>query len=120
MSDCRFVYVTTTSREEALAIGRAVVERRLAACANILEGATSIYWWDGAVQTGPECVMVLKTVAGRVTALLETIRSMHSYDCPAISVLAIETGHPAYLAWIAAETRPDTETKAEPETPETP
>jgi periplasmic divalent cation tolerance protein len=104
MTDCRFVYVTTASKEEALAIGRAVVERRLAACANVIDGVTSIYWWGGAVQSGPECVMVLKTVARQVTSLVETIRSMHSYDCPAITVLAIETGNPGYLDWIAAET----------------
>ncbi|MGF1626339.1 MAG: divalent-cation tolerance protein CutA [Alphaproteobacteria bacterium] len=109
MPDCRLVYVTTASRDEALAIGRAVVERRLAACANVFDGATSIYWWDGAVQAGAECIMILKTIAPRVTALVETIRSLHSYDCPAISVIAIESGNPAYLAWIAAETSADPE-----------
>lgn len=104
MPEHRLVYVTTGSKEEALAIGQAVVERRLAACANILDGATSIYRWQGAVETAPECVMVLKTMARQVTSLVDTIRSMHSYQCPAIAVLAIEAGNPDYLAWIAAET----------------
>jgi periplasmic divalent cation tolerance protein len=104
MSEYRLVYVTAASKEEALAIGRAVVERRLAACANILDGATSVYWWEGEVQSGPECVLILKTVVRQVTALVEAVRSLHSYACPAITVLAIETGNPDYLAWIAAET----------------
>lgn len=105
MTDARFVYVTVGSREEALAIARAVVERRLAACANVINAATSVYWWQGKVQTDVEAVMVLKSVASRVTELVETIRSLHSYDCPAISVLPIESGNPAYLDWIAAETQ---------------
>lgn len=105
MTDARFVYVTVGSRDEALTIARAAVEQRLAACANILDGATSVYWWAGEVQTDSETVVVMKTVSARVTELVETIRSLHTYDCPAISVLPIETGNPAYLDWIAAETK---------------
>ena len=78
MPEHRLVYVTTSTKEEALAIGRAMVERRLAACANVLEGATSIYWWQGAVETGGECVMILKTAARQLVPLVDAIRSMHS------------------------------------------
>ena len=105
MTDARFVYVTCGSGDEARAIARAVVEKRLAACANIIDGATSVFWWDGTVQTETESVIVMKTMSAQVTVLVETIRSLHSYDCPAISVLPIEAGNPAYLDWIAAETK---------------
>lgn len=105
MTDARFVYVTCGSADEARAIARAVVEKRIAACANIIDGATSVFWWDGAVQTETESVIVMKTVSAQVTVLVETIRSLHSYDCPAISVLPIEAGNPAYLDWIVAETK---------------
>ena len=106
MSDCRMVWVMAGSRDEALAIGRAVVERRLAACANVLGPAATVYWWRGALETAEETVLVLKTVAANVTNLIDAIRSLHSYDCPAVSVLPIEAGNPDYLAWIAAEAAP--------------
>ena len=107
MTDFRMVYVTAGSKVEAETIGRMAVEHRLAACANIIGPAASIYWWDGAVQSEPETILILKTVAPRVTDLVEMIRSMHSYDCPGITVLPIEGGNPSYLDWIAAETNVD-------------
>lgn len=103
MTDCRMVHVMAGSRDEALAIGRAVVERRLAASANVLGPAASIYWWRGRVETADEAMLVLKTGAANVTKLVDAIRSLHSYDCPAVTVLRIEAGNPDYLAWIAAE-----------------
>jgi len=108
MTDCRMVWVTAGGRDEALAIGRTVVERRLAACANVIGPATSVYWWNGKMESEEEAVLVLKTVVANVTKLVDAIRSLHSYDCPSVSVLPIEGGNPDYLAWIAAEAAPAT------------
>ena len=101
-----FCYVTADSRDEALTIGRAVVEERLAACANVLDGLTSIYWWQGALEQAGEAVLILKTRAELVDRLTSRIRDLHSYECPCVVALPIDAGNPAYLDWIARETGP--------------
>jgi periplasmic divalent cation tolerance protein len=97
-------YVTAGSRDEALVIGRAVVEERLAASANVLDGATSIYWWQGALRQADEAVLILKTRGELVERLTARIRQLHSYQCPCVVALPIAAGNPAYLDWIAGET----------------
>lgn len=99
------VYVTTGSVNEAKEIGSALVRERLAACANILSGMTSLYRWDGAVQEDAETVLILKTRAAHIDDLTERVRVLHSYDCPCVVAWPIAAGNPDYLAWIAAETR---------------
>ncbi len=99
-----FVYVTAGDAEEARRIGRAVVEERLAACANIIPGMASIYWWDGAVQEGSEAVLILKTAAERLAALIPRIKALHSYDCPAIEALPVAAAFQPYADWVAQET----------------
>jgi periplasmic divalent cation tolerance protein len=104
MSAARFVYITAESRDEAVAIGRALVQERLAACANVIDPVTSIYWWEGAVQEDAEVVLVLKTQADLVTPLTERVKALHSYACPCVVALPIDGGNPAYLQWIADQT----------------
>lgn len=99
-----FVYVTAGSEAEAAAIARAVVEERLAACANVLPMIRSLYWWDGAVQDSGEAALILKTTEARAHALTARIRDLHSYECPCVVVLPITGGNSAFLAWIAKET----------------
>jgi len=103
-NDARLIYITTDGTAEARMIGHALVEARLAACANILDPMTSVYWWDGAVQEGQETVLIAKTVAGQVDALTERVRDLHSYDCPCIVSVPIDGGNSAFLDWIGAET----------------
>ncbi len=106
MSDFRMIYVTAGSKADALALARALVGERLLACANVLDGATSVYWWDGAVQEDAEAVLVGKTRAALVQQVIERVRALHGYDCPCVVALPIEAGNPAYLDWLAAETAP--------------
>ena len=61
----------------------------------------SMYWWDGAVREGRETVLIAKTVAAKVEALTEKVRTLHSYDCPCIVAISIEDGNPAFLQWIS-------------------
>ncbi len=98
------VYITAGGRDEALAIGRALVGERLAACANVFDGVTSVYWWQGAVEEDSEAVLIVKTRAELVERLVERVKALHSYDCPCVVALPIEAGNPDYLAWIGAET----------------
>lgn len=98
------IYVTASSRDEAVKIGRQVVENRLAACANVLAGTASIYWWEGAVTEEEEVSLILKTRTDLVDRLVEMVKEIHSYDCPCVVSLPITGGNPGFLDWIDAET----------------
>ena len=103
------LYTTYPSLVEAEEAGRALVERRLCACVNILPGMVSVYWWQGAVERGEEVVMIIKTRASLIEPVRAAVRQMHSYTTPAILVLPVEHVDPDYHAWIVAETQ-DAET----------
>lgn len=98
------VYVTAADEQEARAIGRAMVEARLAACANVLPQMVPIFRWEGKLDEGSESVVLLKTTESRVDALIEAVEAMHSYDCPCAVVLPIAGGSRAFLDWISQET----------------
>lgn len=100
------IYVTVGSLEEAKTIGASLVERRLAACVNILPEMISQYRWDGAVQSDKEVVLIAKTRADLTEALTAHILAIHSYDCPCVVTLPIRDGNPAFLQWIVEETLP--------------
>jgi periplasmic divalent cation tolerance protein len=97
-------YLTAGSRDEALRIARALVEERLAACCNLIEGMTSIYRWQDEIQEDAEVVVIAKTRAELVERLTARVQALHSYDVPCVVALPIGGGNPAFLDWIAAET----------------
>jgi periplasmic divalent cation tolerance protein len=98
-------YVTAGSPEEARSLGRTLVAERLAACANILDGMTSLYWWQGELAQAEETVVILKTRSELVPALTERVKQLHSYECPCVVALPISDGNSDYLGWIESETR---------------
>jgi periplasmic divalent cation tolerance protein len=98
------VYTTWASIVEAERAGRAIVERHLAACVNILPGMVSLYWWQGAIERGEEVVMIVKTRAALVERVGAAVKELHSYTVPAIIVLPVEYVDPAYRDWLLAET----------------
>ena len=100
-----FVYITATSPEEARKIGRALVEERLAACVNIIDSMTSLYWWEGKIDEGRETVLIAKTREDLVAAVSDRVKALHSYSCPCVVSLPITQGNPDFLAWIERETR---------------
>ena len=100
-----FVYMTAKDKNEALKIGRALVEDRLAACVNVIDNMTSLYWWEGKVQEDNEVVLVAKTKQSLVEGLIEKVKTLHSYSCPCVVSWDIEAGNEAYLKWIDDETR---------------
>jgi periplasmic divalent cation tolerance protein len=100
-----FVYTTYPSIVEAEQAGRALVERRLAACVNILPGMISHYWWQDAIERAEEVVMIIKTRAGLAEPVRAAVKEMHSYTTPAVLVIPIEAVDPDYHAWIVGETR---------------
>ena len=97
------VYTTWPSVVEAEAAGRSIVERRLAACVNILPGMISHYWWRGAIERAEETVMIVKTRASLAEAVGGVVKEMHAYETPAIMVLPVESLDPDYHAWVVSE-----------------
>lgn len=103
-TDFVLVYVTTANSEDAKKIGRAIVERKLAACANILPQMDSIYSWKGKVCEDQEAVLILKTRRSLFKELMEKVRALHAYDCPCVLSLPIEDGNAPYLQWLGDQT----------------
>ena len=99
------VYTTWPSIVEAEKAGRAIVERRLAACVNILPGMISHYWWQGKIERGEEAVMIVKTRASLAEQVSAAVKELHSYETPAIMTLPVESVDPDYHKWIVAEAR---------------
>lgn len=97
----RIVLTTAASRDEAERIGRTLVEEHLAACATILPSATSIYRWEGNIESTSEALLLLKTETTRLDDLERRLNALHSYTTPEFLVLNVEAGSPAYLAWLA-------------------
>ena len=98
------VYTTWPSIVEAEKAGHALIERRLAACVNILPGMISLYRWQGEIERGQEAVMIIKTRASHAEAVRAAVKDLHSYQTPAIVVIAAESVDADYLAWMFAET----------------
>ena len=99
-----FVYTTYPSVVEAEKTGRALLERALAACVNILPGMVSHYWWEGKIERAEEVVMFIKTRASLADQVSAAVKDLHSYTTPAIMVLPVDKVDPAYHAWIVQET----------------
>lgn len=103
-NDLRIVRFTCPDPETARRIALTVVERRLAACANLLPGVTAIYRWGGEICEDGEVLVELKTREEFVESLFTSIVALHPYQMPAIEVLAVEAAGRGVAAWVAAET----------------
>jgi periplasmic divalent cation tolerance protein len=104
MTDKIVIFNTCASSEEAARLARMLVERRLAACVNILPPIRSIYRWQGKIEDATEWLLIIKTSRPRFEELSEALRAAHSYDVPEILALPIVAGSPAYLDWLSTET----------------
>ena len=98
------VVITTASREEAEAIARALVEQRLAACVQISGPMTSVYRWEGRIETAAEWRCTIKSRQSLWEPLLAAIRPLHSYQVPEILALPVLAGNDDYLAWLRDQT----------------
>ena len=100
------VYMTAATGDEAARIAKTLVEKRLAACVNIIDGMRSFYRWENALQDDREVVMIAKTRSSRVDALVDAVKAIHSYDCPCIVEWRASGGNRAFLDWIGAQVGP--------------
>jgi len=99
------VLTNLPDRASAERLADLLLEQRLAACVNILAPCRSVYRWKGAVQHDDEHPLLIKTSAERYGALEQALRQGHPYELPEIIAVPIEQGLPAYLDWVAAETK---------------
>jgi periplasmic divalent cation tolerance protein len=99
------VLTNLPERAAAERLADLLIETQLAACVNILAPCRSVYRWKGAVQHEEEHPMLIKTTAERYPALEQALRTGHPYELPEIIAVPIERGLPAYLQWVAAETK---------------
>ena len=96
----RVVLCTCPDEASAAGIARAIVESRLAACANLVPGLTSIYRWQDRVETSGESLLIIKTTEAAYPSLEKRIRELHPYEVPEILALDVAAGLPAYLEWV--------------------
>ncbi len=107
MTDKIAVFSMCETREQAEKLANALVERRLAACVNILPAAASVYHWQGKIENAEEIPVIIKSRRGLFPALREEILRLHSYDVPEVIALPILEGSPSYLQWLDKELLPD-------------
>lgn len=101
------VYATFKDKKEALDISRALLEDRLIACSNIIDGAMSVYRWNGETVTDTEAVAVMKSRTGLFGEILKKIKELHSYEIPSVSMVELKDLNPAFGDWIAESVRLD-------------
>jgi periplasmic divalent cation tolerance protein len=105
MTDKRIIFTTAGSREEARKIANALVERKLAACVNIVPQIESIYRWEGKVESAEEWLLIIKTNFSAFDRVRDTIKELHSYDLPECVSISVDDGSAEYLKWIGEEVR---------------
>ena len=103
-SDTLLVFTNLPDREAALELAHGLIERRLAACVNVLDGCTSVYRWKGDIEEADEVPVLVKTRTARYEELEAAIRELHPYELPEIVAVPVVRGLPEYLEWVAEET----------------
>jgi periplasmic divalent cation tolerance protein len=104
MTTARIILTTAGSQEEAGKIAHGLVERRLAACVNIVPQIESVYRWQGKVETAQEWLLLIKTQAELYERVRDALKELHSYELPECVMLEISEGDIAYLDWLATNT----------------
>lgn len=94
-------YLTTKDKREAKKLGAELVEKKIAACVNILPAMESLYVWKGKREEAKECVLIAKTFSHKKQALIAQVKKSHSYECPCILFFDIKGGNPNFLKWLA-------------------
>lgn len=99
------IFVTTANVQEAEKISSQLVNRKLAACANIVEGIKSFFWWQGKIDSAGEVLLVIKSKKSKLAAIIKEVKSLHSYEVPEIIAMPIIAGDKDYLRWVDASLR---------------
>jgi periplasmic divalent cation tolerance protein len=100
LSEFVMVYVSASSRIEAERIARVLLDERLVACVNVVDSVFSFFHWEGKVESGEECLLIMKSRVDLFVVLEERVRALHSYDVPEIVAVPIVLGSMAYFDWM--------------------
>jgi periplasmic divalent cation tolerance protein len=100
------IFVTASNPQEAHDISLTLVEEKFVACANTVGAVNSLYWWNGQIENGDEQLIICKTLASHLDAVIARVKSLHSYEVPEIIAVPILGGNPEYLKWIEETVRP--------------
>lgn len=98
------LYITCKDHSEAKNISTKLLKKKLIACANIVGGVQSFYWWQGEIANDQEVVIFAKTTSDHIAAITEFVKEQHSYDCPGIVSWDIKEGNQEFIDWIKGET----------------
>lgn len=98
------LYITSPSKDEALKISSSLISNKFAACCNILEGATSVYEWEGEIKQESEVIIIAKTSSNIVENAIEHIKSIHPYECPCIVAVNIDNSNHDFSKWVEEAT----------------
>jgi periplasmic divalent cation tolerance protein len=96
------ILITAKDKKEAEKIARGLLEAKLIACANIVEGVQSLFWWQGKIDSSQEVLLVLKTKGILFKKISSKVKSLHSYQTPEIIALPVANGSKDYLDWISS------------------
>ena len=99
------VFITVGTEQEAENIARVLIERRKAACINIIPKVRSLFWWQDKLDSAEESLLIAKTRASLVPKVISLVKEVHSYEVPEIIALPVTGGNEDYLKWVADETR---------------
>jgi periplasmic divalent cation tolerance protein len=102
VTDKRIVFSTAGSQQEAQEIARELVERKLAACVNVVGPISSTYWWQEKVEISEEWLLIIKSSAEQFASVSRWIKELHSYELPECVAVEITDGSREYLDWITA------------------
>ena len=99
------LFITTPTTEEAQRISRVLLEQRKVACVNIMPRVSSLFWWQGKIDSAQESLLIIKTTASQLNELVTLVKELHSYDVPEIVAMPIVGGNQEYLEWIGKEVK---------------
>lgn len=99
------VFVTASSKKEAKKIAAGLLEKKHAACVNIISNIDSYFWWQGKIDTAKESLLIIKTRKFKLPGVIKTVKSLHSYEVPEIIAISVVAGERSYLRWIDGSVR---------------
>jgi len=102
---CIVLFITTPTVEEAQRISKILLEQRKVACVNIVPRVSSLFWWQGKIDSARESLLIVKTTASQLNELVTLVKEIHSYDVPEIVAMPIVGGNQDYLEWIGKEVK---------------
>jgi len=99
------VLITAGTDEEARRVAETLLEQRKAACVTIVPTVTSLFWWEGRIDSDHESLLIVKSKASLLAEIVSVVKEVHSYDVPEVIALPIMGGNPGYLNWIGEVTQ---------------